>query len=108
MGLFIQDAFAQGATPPPDPLFSILPLVLVFVVFYFFLIRPQTKRQKEHKEMVAKLAVGDEVVTAGGVLGQVTEIGEQFIELEVAAGVRIKVQRHTIGTVLPKGTIKSA
>ncbi len=107
MGLFIQDAFAQGAGPPADPLMSMLPLVLVFVVFYFFLIRPQSKRQKEHKEMVAKLAVGDEVVTAGGVLGKVTEIGEQFIGVEIADGVRIKVQRHTIGTVLPKGTLKS-
>jgi preprotein translocase subunit YajC len=107
MGLFIQDAFAQGATAPSDPLLSMLPLVLVFVVFYFFLIRPQTKRQKEHREMVAKLGVGDEVVTAGGVLGRVSELGEQFVEVEVADGVKIKVQRHTIGAVMPKGTIKS-
>lgn len=108
MGLFIQDAWAQGAAPATsDPLLSMLPLVLVFVVFYFFLIRPQTKRQKEHKEMVGKLAVGDEVVTGGGVLGKVTEVGEQFVQIEVADGVRIKVQRHTIGAVMPKGTIKS-
>ncbi len=108
MGVFIQDAWAQSVPGPADPLFSMLPLVLVFVVFYFFLLRPQTKRQKEHKEMVAKLAVGDEVVTAGGVLGKVTELGEQFIQLEVAEGVRIRIQRHTIGTIMPKGTIKSA
>jgi preprotein translocase subunit YajC len=108
MGLLIQDAWAQGAASPTDPLLSMLPLVLVFVVFYFFLIRPQTKRQKEHKEMVSRLAVGDEVVTAGGVLARVTEIGEQFVEVEVADGVRIKIQRHTIGAVMPKGTIKSA
>jgi preprotein translocase subunit YajC len=107
MGLLIQDAWAQGAAAPADPLFSMLPLVLVFVVFYFFLIRPQSKRQKEHKEMVAKLAVGDEVVTAGGVLGKVTGIGEQFLEVEISSGVQIKVQRHTIGAVMPKGTIKS-
>ena len=107
MDFFIQDAWAQGAAAPADPLLSMLPLLLVFVVFYFFLIRPQSKRQKEHKAMVAKLAVGDEVVTAGGVLGKVTELGEQFIQVEVADGVRIKVQRHTLGAVMPKGTIKS-
>ena len=107
MGLFIQDAWAQGATGPADPLLSMLPLVLVFVVFYFFLIRPQSKRQKEHKEMVGRLMVGDEVVTAGGVLGKVTELGDQFIQVEVADGVRIKIQRHTIGAVMPKGTLKS-
>jgi preprotein translocase subunit YajC len=107
MGLFIQDAWAQGAPAQSDPLLSMLPLLLVFVVFYFFLIRPQTKRQKEHKEMVSKLAAGDEVVTGGGVLGKVTEVGEQFVEVEIADGVRIKIQRHTIGAVMPKGTIKS-
>lgn len=107
MGLLIQDAWAQGAAAPADPLLQMLPLVLVFVVFYFFLIRPQSKRQKEHKEMVARLAVDDEVVTAGGVLGKVTAVGEQFLEVEIASGVQIKVQRHTIGAVMPKGTIKS-
>lgn len=107
MGMFIQDAWAQGEPGQADPLFSMLPLLLVFVVFYFLLIRPQSKRQKEHKEMVAKLAVGDEVVTAGGTLGKVTSLGEQFVEVEIADGVRVKVQRHTIGAVMPKGTIKS-
>jgi preprotein translocase subunit YajC len=107
MGLLIQDAWAQGAAAPGNPLLSMLPLLLIFVVFYFFLIRPQTKRQKEHREMVAKLAVGDEIVTAGGVLGRVTELGEQFLEVEVAQGVRVKIQRHTVGAVMPKGTIKS-
>ncbi|MCC7328824.1 MAG: preprotein translocase subunit YajC [Gammaproteobacteria bacterium] len=111
MGLLIQDAWAQGAAAPAaqaDPLISMLPLALIFVVFYFFLIRPQSKRQKEHKEMVARITVGDEVVTAGGVLGKVTGLGEQFVEVEVAADVRVKIQRHTIGAVMPKGTIKSA
>jgi preprotein translocase subunit YajC len=107
MSLLIQDAWAQGAPATSDPLLSMLPLVLLFVVFYFFLIRPQSKRQKEHKEMVSKLAVGDEIVTAGGVLGKVTELGDQFVQVEVADGVRIKVQRHTIGGVMPKGTIKN-
>lgn len=108
MGFFIQDAWAQDLPGPGDPLLSMLPLVLVFVVFYFFLIRPQSKRQKEHKEMVSKLAVGDEVVTAGGVLAKVTELGEQFIQVEIADGVRVRIQRHTIGAVMPKGTIKNA
>lgn len=106
MNWFIQDAWAQ-AGDQPDPLISFLPLILIFVVFYFFLIRPQNKRQKEHREMVANLGVGDEVVTAGGVLGKVTEIKEQFIRVEVADGVQLRVQRHTIGAVMPKGTMKA-
>jgi preprotein translocase subunit YajC len=108
MDWLIQDAWAQELPGSSDPLISMLPLLLVFVVFYFLLIRPQNKRQKEHKEMVAKLGVGDEVVTSGGVLGKVTEMSDQFLHLEVADGVVIKIQRHTIGAVLPKGTIKGA
>ncbi len=108
MGFFIQDAWAQGAAPASDPWLSMLPLVIIFVVFYFLLIRPQQKRQKEHKDMVAKLSTGDEVVTAGGVLGKVTDTGDAFIRVEIANGVQIIVQRHTIGAVLPKGTIKNA
>jgi preprotein translocase subunit YajC len=106
MNFLIQDAWAQ-AEAQPDPLISFLPLILIFVVFYFFLIRPQNKRQKEHREMVSNLSVGDEVVTSGGVLGKVTEVKEQFVRVEVAAGVELSVQRHTIGAVMPKGTIKS-
>jgi preprotein translocase subunit YajC len=87
---------------------QLLPLILIFVVFYFLLIRPQAKRAKEHKAMVAALATGDEVVTSGGILGKVTEAGEQFLTVEVAEGVRVKVQRHTVSSVLPKGTLKSA
>jgi preprotein translocase subunit YajC len=107
MGWLIQDAWAQ-AEGQSNPLISLLPLVLIFAVFYFLLIRPQNKRQKEHKELVANLSVGDEVVTAGGVLGKVVEIKEQFLRVQVADGVELKVQRHTIGAVMPKGTIKSA
>ena len=106
MNWFIQDAWAQ-AESQPDPLVSFLPLILIFVVFYFFLIRPQNKRQKEHREMVANIGVGDEVVTAGGVLGKVIDVKEQFLSVEVADGVQLKVQRHTVGAVMPKGTIKS-
>jgi preprotein translocase subunit YajC len=105
MGWFIQDAFAQAEGP--GGLVSFLPLVLIFVVFYFLLIRPQNKQRKEHKELVANLAVGDEVVTGGGVLGTVTDVKEQFVHVQVADGVVLKVQRHTIGAVMPKGTVKS-
>ncbi len=107
MGWFIQDAWAQQAGSGQDQLLSFLPLILIFVVFYFLLIRPQNKRQKEHREMVANLVVGDEVVTAGGVLGKVTEVKDQFVQVEVAPGTVLKVQRHTIGGVMPKGTVKS-
>jgi preprotein translocase subunit YajC len=92
----------------PNTLLQMLPLVLIFVVFYFLLIRPQSKRAKEHKAMVAALGVGDEVVTAGGILGKVVETGEQFLAVEIAEGVQVKVQRHTVTNVLPKGTLKSA
>ncbi len=107
MGWFIQDAYAQ-AEGGGDPFLSLLPLVLIFGVFYFLLIRPQNKRQKEHKELVANIAVGDEVVTAGGVLGTVTNVKDQFVRVQVADGVELKLQRHTIGAVMPKGTVKSA
>jgi preprotein translocase subunit YajC len=107
MGWLIQDAYAQ-AEGQGDPLMSLLPLVLIFVVFYFLLIRPQNKRQKEHKKLVADLAVGDEVVTGGGVLGKVTEVKEQFVHVQVSDGMVLKIQRHTIAAVMPKGTVKSA
>ncbi|MEZ5565357.1 MAG: preprotein translocase subunit YajC [Gammaproteobacteria bacterium] len=109
MGFFIQDAWAQAAAPSGSgTLIGMLPLVVIFVVFYFLLIRPQQKRQKEHREMVAKLATGDEIATAGGILGKVTEVGESFVQVEIANGVLVKVQRHTIGAVMPKGTLKNA
>ena len=108
MGFFIQDAWAQGAATASDPWLSMLPLVIIFVVFYFLLIRPQQKRQKEHKDLIGKLVTGDEVVTAGGVLGKVTDVGESFVLVEIADGVQVKVQRHTIGAVMPKGTLKNA
>jgi preprotein translocase subunit YajC len=109
MDWLIPTAWAQAAGgAQPNTLVQLLPLVLIFVVFYFLLIRPQSKRAKEHKAMVAALAAGDEVVTSGGILGRITEAGEQFLTVEIAEGVRIKVQRHTVGSVLPKGTLKSA
>lgn len=107
--MLVSTAHAQaGGAPPGFDLISLLPLVLIFVVFYFLLIRPQAKRAKEHKAMVAALGVGDEVVTSGGILGRVVETGEQFLTVEIASGVQVKVQRHTVASVLPKGTLKSA
>jgi preprotein translocase subunit YajC len=100
-------AQAQSAPAQPSALVQFLPLVLLFVVFYFLLIRPQSKRAKEHRAMVAALESGSEVVTNGGILGKVTQLGEQYVTLEIADGVNVKVQRHTIAQVLPKGTLKS-
>ena len=109
MEWLIPSAFAQAAGgAQPNAFMQLLPLVLIFVVFYFLLIRPQAKRAKEHKAMVAALAVGDEVVTAGGMLAKVMETGDQFLAVEIAEGVRVKVQRHTVTAVLPKGTLKNA
>ena len=87
-------------------LMSMLPLVLMFVVLYFVMIRPQMKKQKEHRSMVEALAKGDEVVTSGGMLGKVTRLGDGFLSVEIANGVEIQVQRGAVTQVLPKGTIK--
>jgi len=109
MSLFISDALAQAPAADAaagNPLISLLPLVLFAVVFYFLLIRPQAKRQKEHKRMVEALAKGDEVVTVGGVAGRITDIGESFVMVEVADGVQVKVRRSAVETVLPKGSLK--
>jgi len=107
MSFFISDALAAApAQGQPDPIMSFLPLVLIFVVFYFLLIRPQTKRAKEHKKMVEGLAKGDEVVTNGGLLGRIIDVGENFVQLKVADNVEVKVQRQAIATLMPKGTGK--
>jgi preprotein translocase subunit YajC len=108
MDLFINTAWAQAGGAQSDPLLGFLPLVIIFVLFYFLLIRPQSKRQKEHRQMIEALAAGDEIVTGGGVLGKVGEVGEQFVSVEVAEGVTLRIQKHTISAVLPKGTLKSA
>ncbi|UUX96415.1 preprotein translocase subunit YajC [Aquabacterium sp. J223] len=109
--MFITEAFAQAAPPAAtggteSTLLSMAPLVLMFVVLYFIMIRPQMKRQKEHKAMIEALAKGDEVVTAGGVLGKVSRLGETFVHIEVANGVELQVQRSAVSQVLPKGTLK--
>jgi len=107
MDLLIAPAYAQDGAAG-SPLASFLPLILIFVLFYFLLIRPQQKRQKEHQQMVAALSTGDEVVSGGGMLGKVTEVGEQFVTVEISNNVSVKLQKHTITSVMPKGTIKSA
>ncbi len=108
MSFFINDAWAQGAPGGVESGFaSLVPLILIFVIFYFLLLRPQIKRAKEHKQMVASMAKGDEVVTNGGLLGKITKLDENFITLEVSEGVRVKVQRNAIASLVPKGTLKS-
>jgi preprotein translocase subunit YajC len=107
MDFFISKAWAQAPAAQPDPLMSFLPLIIIFVIFYFLLIRSQTKRAKEHRKMVSELKAGDEVVTSGGVLGRVADAGEQFLKVEVADGVVLKIQRQTVAAVMPKGTFKS-
>jgi preprotein translocase subunit YajC len=107
MDFFIASAYAQDAAPQSG-LLSFLPLIVIFVVFYFLLIRPQMKRAKEHKSLVSQLAKGDEVVTNGGLLGKVTDVGESFVTVEFTENVQIKLQKHAVASVMPKGTIKSA
>jgi len=108
MGFFISDAYAQGGGPGGGaPFGDILFLVLLFAVFYFLLIRPQQKRAKEHKKMVEAVAKGDEVVTNGGVLGKVIEVGDTFLTVNIAEGVDVKLQRSSVAATVPKGTIKS-
>jgi preprotein translocase subunit YajC len=108
--VFISSAFAQTAPAAggdmQSSLMSMLPLVLMFVVLYFVMIRPQMKKQKEHRTMVEALAKGDEVVTAGGLLGKVSKLGDNFISVEIANGVEVQLQRSAVAQVLPKGSIK--
>lgn len=108
MRFLIPDAWAAPATSSPaggNWTFLII-IVVIGVLFYFMLIRPQQKRQKQHRQMVEQLSAGDEVVTTGGVLGRVTQVSEQFIGVEIAKGVEIRVQKNAVGAVLPKGTVK--
>jgi preprotein translocase subunit YajC len=106
--VFISSAFAQtiGGGDMQSSLMSMLPLVLMFVVLYFVMIRPQMKRQKEHRTMIDALAKGDEVATSGGLLGRVTRMGDVYLGVEIANGVEVQLQRSAVIQVLPKGTIK--
>lgn len=108
MDFFISSAMAQDAAAPAGGLMQFLPLIVIFAVFYFMLIRPQMKRAKEHRNLVSALGKGDEVVTNGGLLGKITDLSDAFVTVEIAEGVQIKLQRNAVTTVMPKGTIKSA
>jgi len=109
MNFFINDAMAQaGSAGPQGGLLTFLPMIALFVIFYFLLIRPQQKRQKEHKAMLAAVGKGDEIVTMGGLLGKVVDLNDNFITLEVAKGTNVKVQRNLVQALMPKGTIKEA
>jgi preprotein translocase subunit YajC len=109
LDFLIPSAYAQAAPAPAGGGFGMLlfPIVLI-AVMYFLMIRPQMKRAKEHRGMLDKLARGDEVITSGGIAGTVTEIGDNFVTVEVSDNVRVRVQKAAIGNVLPKGTLKSA
>jgi len=110
LDLLIAPAHAQAAAPAGgSSMLSTLLLPIVFIgVMYFLMIRPQMKRQKEHRAMLDKLSRGDEVITSGGLAGTVQEIGDNFVTVEIANGVQVRVQRGAIANVLPKGTLKSA
>ncbi len=110
MSFFISDAMAAAPTAqggPMDGSFSLIMIGAIFVLFYFMLIRPQNKRAKEHRELLAKLKKGDEVVTSGGILAKVSKIDDQYIKLTIAEGVEISVQINAVSSVLPKGTLKA-
>jgi len=106
--VLISSAFAQSTAPTGDAGWTgLLPIVLMFVLLYFLMIRPQMKRSKEHKTMTEALQKGDEVVTSGGVLGRITGVAEPYLTLEIAPNTEIKVQKSAVQTLLPKGTLKS-
>ena len=115
MSFFISEAIAAeapaaaaGAQPQGGGLEPLIMLGLLFVLFYFLLIRPQAKRAKEHKNMVQALAKGDEVVTNGGILGRISEIDDSFLTVEIASGTEVKIQRNAVTSIVPKGTYKSS
>lgn len=108
MNFLISDALAQAAAPAPagPGLLGLVFPILLLAIFWFLLIRPQTKRAKEHRQMVEALKKGDEVVTGGGILGRITEVGENFVQVEVAEGLQLKIQKQSVASLMPKGTYK--
>ena len=107
LDFLISPAYAQAGATQPGALMQFVPLVFILILFYFMLIRPQMKRSKEHRDMLGQLAKGDEVVTTGGLAGIVREIGENYLTVEIADGVSVKMQKSAVGSVLPKGTLKA-
>ena len=108
MDFFISNAYAQDAAQGGSLSSMLLPMVVIFGAFYFLLIRPQQKRQKAHKELVGALSTGDEVLTAGGILGKVTAVSDHYATIEIANNVEIKIQKSTVSNVVPKGTFDAA
>ena len=109
--MLISQAYAQtapGGTGGMDNIMNFLPIILMFVLLYFLLLRPQMRRAKEQKQMIASLTKGDEVITAGGVLGRVTKVSDGYVSVEIAPNVEITVQKASVQTLLPKGTLKNA
>jgi preprotein translocase subunit YajC len=109
MSFFINNAMAAASEPAAqtDGMFSLIMVAAIFVLFYFMLIRPQNKRAKDHRDLISKVAKGDEIVTSGGLLAKVTSIDDAYIKATIAEGVEICLQRNCVATVLPKGTLKS-
>ncbi len=108
MDFFISNAYAEGAAPAGGGLFGLAFPVLILVLFYFLLIRPQQKRVKEHKEMVEGIKKGDEIVTAGGLGGTVVNVGEAFVTVKIAENTEVRVQKQSVASLLPKGSLKNA
>ena len=109
MDILISTAKAQEATSQGDSIFGfLLPMALIFIVFYFLLIRPQQKRQKEHAAMLKTLTSGNEVITTGGLMGTVTSVTEHYATIEISEGVEIKIQKSSVSAIVPKGTIDAA
>ena len=108
MSFLISDAHAQGAPVNSDPFGFLIPMIVIFVGFYFLLIRPQQKRQKAHEELVKSLSAGDEVMTSGGLLAKVISVNEHYADIEISKGVTIKIQKASVSAVVPKGTFEAA
>ena len=109
MSLFISDAYAQaGGLAASSSVMTFLPMIALFAVFYFLLIRPQQKRQKEHRTMVSELAKGDEIVTMGGMLGKITAVGDNFLTVNIANDTEVKIQKASVQAMMPKGTVKGS
>lgn len=106
MNVFISNAYAAGASGSNE-LMSFLPLVVIFVLFFFMIIRPQMKAAKEQRAMIAALQKGDEVITSGGIVGKISKVSEAFVSVEIAPNTEITVQKQAVQSALPKGTIKS-
>lgn len=107
--MLISNAYAQtaAAAGPMDSIMQFLPIILMFVVLYFLMIRPQMKKAKEHKALLDALSKGDEVVTQGGMAGRITKVGDDFVSIEIAEKVEIQVQKPAVAMVMPKGTLKN-